>query len=676
MDTAEPDKAPDIRKLVFRGNLARIYSCRSAATGRRWVEKVSPLYMNGKGYRWREDRDAAEQEASGQAKYPQSGRHGPANLQNGLLTEWTMLHWASPSLLEDVRTRVGPGVPPSGRHVAWHMPRMWGSLDRWLGEIPRVQDRLPHIPALVRSMLRGIEAVQQTGFQHGDLKPGNILVGKKKGTGEDQHSAWEFCVADFNAGHLEPTTRSQPMCTYEYAAPECFGDGRPRDPATLDEFNRNFRDQVVVYRESDVWSIGIILLEVLTGFHYFWSSLLASSRTMRYDDLMVQRTRVEEWIAGLYGRPRKAPSAAHVNSAENWEFYREWWDQFLLEGNFRNLGPAQSRHVYPSPRSRARHSDDSIALYRRIRGGLSGFFGSCLAPAPEQRGSCAELLALFEGAWATLFPSAEPARTPDPVLLEIRPSRDGAVDAEAAQMLADPSFVGAWTELRQRLISVWISRSVHQAVRMDQLSMVDAAVLLPSATQLWDRWFWRRHHGLHLNLAAAEELSIRALSSDGLHALIMGQLGLHAGGQAEEGSRPPPLSDPARQLLKEVMCGWAAAVHMAGSWSGSWLTMEDLLLLRFRSAGPLDGVYAALEDMVEAMGPGAYTPTVTGYLGQRRPSGLPAGREYRLVYDQYMSGSCPRDLLFWTWGPQARGLAARWAHSHADGRPDERSSIP
>jgi hypothetical protein len=237
--------------------------------------------------------------------------------------------------------------------------------------------------------------------------------------------------------------------------------------------------------------------------------------------------------------------------------------------------------------------------------------------------------------------------------------RDAVVDAEARAMAADAGFVAAWAGLRQRLVGVWIARSVHQAVRTDVISAVDAAVVLPSATQLWDRWFWRRWaHGADFSAAAGE---IMGLTADHLHSRIMALLGLHVYGGEDGGGGGGKISDGAGALLSGAMCAWAAAVHMAGSWSGSWLSMEDLMQLRFRPAGALDPVYAALEGMVEAFGPTAYTPTVTGYLGARRASGVPTGRESRRVYDQYMGGQHPPGLPFWTWGPEARATAEMWS---------------
>lgn len=120
---------------------------------------------------------------------------------------------------------------------------------------------LPEALRLFRAMVAGVRHAHAAGFVHRDLKPSNVLLSR------DEEGRWVPRVADFGiAKSLDeaPEARSagltrtgMAMGTPRYMAPEQFRDARAVD------------------RRADVYSLGCILLELLTGVPAF-----------PYDDMM------------------------------------------------------------------------------------------------------------------------------------------------------------------------------------------------------------------------------------------------------------------------------------------------------------------------------------------------------------------------------------------------------
>jgi serine/threonine protein kinase len=111
-----------------------------------------------------------------------------------------------------------------------------GSLGSWLkangGKAPSYDAAVE----IAIEILRGLESMHKQGIVHRDLKPDNILI--KNGF---------FCLADFGISREIKTNSkaTKTAGTYEYMSPEAF------------------ESHVSIH--TDIWAVGVILQELLTG---------------------------------------------------------------------------------------------------------------------------------------------------------------------------------------------------------------------------------------------------------------------------------------------------------------------------------------------------------------------------------------------------------------------------
>jgi len=97
--------------------------------------------------------------------------------------------------------------------------------------------------ALLLKVARGVQCIHDHSFLHRDLKPGNILL-----EANDEPLVSDFGLAKAVDTHVDLTRAGTAPGTPAYMAPEqARGDGK------------------AVCAQTDVWALGVILFEVLTG---------------------------------------------------------------------------------------------------------------------------------------------------------------------------------------------------------------------------------------------------------------------------------------------------------------------------------------------------------------------------------------------------------------------------
>ena len=106
-------------------------------------------------------------------------------------------------------------------------------------------------------LTRALEAAHRQGVVHRDVKPGNVLVTRK-----GDPVLTDFGLARPTAASDSTSDPQSPYCsgTPEYMAPELFR-GEPADV------------------RSDIYGLGLVLYEMLTGGLPAWSTCAAAGQT-------------------------------------------------------------------------------------------------------------------------------------------------------------------------------------------------------------------------------------------------------------------------------------------------------------------------------------------------------------------------------------------------------------
>jgi serine/threonine protein kinase len=161
---------------------------------------------------------------------------------------------------------------------------------------------------VLRQLVEGLAALHRAGIQHRDLKPSNILI--------ESETPLEVVLTDFGSSALATMTLlTQVRTTLAYAAPETLTG--------------------MYSRASDYWSLGIVLIEILTGqnpLQWFGSSKIASYQIVQ-GKVPIPDTLPANWQRLLKGLLER-------------DHYKRWDDARILRWlveNRNSAGPKQGK---------------------------------------------------------------------------------------------------------------------------------------------------------------------------------------------------------------------------------------------------------------------------------------------------------------------------------------------
>jgi DNA-binding SARP family transcriptional activator/tRNA A-37 threonylcarbamoyl transferase component Bud32 len=132
--------------------------------------------------------------------------------------------------------------------------------------------------AIVRQVAAALDAAHEQGLVHRDVKPGNVLLARQRGSEAGEHVYLsDFGLTKRSASDSGLTGTGQFVGTLDYAAPEQFKGGAPD-------------------ARTDVYSLGCVLFECLTGRPPFTSE---NDAGLMYAHLQEPPPSVTEKSAGL-----------------------------------------------------------------------------------------------------------------------------------------------------------------------------------------------------------------------------------------------------------------------------------------------------------------------------------------------------------------------------------------
>jgi len=122
----------------------------------------------------------------------------------------------------------------------------YGTLEDWLHEVKRFSPKL--LKEIIKEIVEAINFLHNNNIIYRDLKPSNILVRSKNPV--------ELILTDFGISSILPNEASLKVTsgalTIAYSAPEAITGSK-----------------IAITKKVDYWSLGIIIIELLTGKHPF-----------------------------------------------------------------------------------------------------------------------------------------------------------------------------------------------------------------------------------------------------------------------------------------------------------------------------------------------------------------------------------------------------------------------
>jgi len=170
------------------------------------------------------------------------------------------------------------------------------SLRTWLDRHWRAERGAPDrstVTSIVRQIALALREAHARGLVHRDLKPENVLLSKQRDDG------YSVKVVDFGIARRVDSPGGQLLGTPGYIAPESIAGARP-DP------------------RSDLFSVGVVLYEILTGRHPFAGGSPAEIlfNTTRVEPPRVEAQEASELFAVAEAALRKSPDDRYQTADE------------------------------------------------------------------------------------------------------------------------------------------------------------------------------------------------------------------------------------------------------------------------------------------------------------------------------------------------------------------------
>src|SRR6267378_4324280 len=168
--------------------------------------------------------------------------------------------------------------------------------------------KLSSAELILRQLVQGLAALHRAGIQHRDLKPSNILI--------ESEIPLEVVLTDFGSSALATMTLlTQVRTTLAYAAPETLTG--------------------MYSRASDYWSLGIVMIEILTGqnpLQWFGPSKIASYQIVQ-GKVPIPDTLPAHWQRLLKGLLER-------------DHYKRWDEARILRWLVENRNSAGQKHWF------------------------------------------------------------------------------------------------------------------------------------------------------------------------------------------------------------------------------------------------------------------------------------------------------------------------------------------
>jgi eukaryotic-like serine/threonine-protein kinase len=293
---------------------------------------------------------------------------------------------------------------------------------------------------LAWQIARGLERAHQSGIVHRDVKPGNIMI-----TREGEAKILDFGIAKA-AGGPDLTRTGTTVGTVAYMSPEHIRGG-PGD------------------EQSDVWALGVVLYEMLTGRRLFGEN----------DNYQLLQAIVERPLPPL----QVAGASAELTGIVTHALERDRGKRYANAGEMAHALEQYLQHTTAStaaqavvPRSRSR-TVAIVAAVLVIAGGLAGVWAWRSSGTRSAREvALPEALRLADvdrnGEAFVLATSAERAIPGDPVLASLWPRISRTLTIKTSPEGADLSFSliggdGTWHPLgRTPLTNVRVPKGVFR----------------------------------------------------------------------------------------------------------------------------------------------------------------------------------------------------------------------